>query len=57
MDGRSDNEATIWSPFGEHNNGQIKVKIRAMSPIFNPTIQQLIIHVYTKSQDPSLNTS
>ena len=27
-------------------NGQIKGRIRARSPILNPTIQQLIVHVY-----------
>ena len=38
-------------------NGQIKGKIRARSLILNPTIQQLIVHVYTKFQDSSYNSS
>ena len=38
-------------------NGQIKERIRARGPIFNPTIQQLIIHVYTKFPDSSYNSS
>ena len=29
-------------------NGQIKGRIKARSPILNSTIQQLIVHVYTK---------
>ena len=28
--------------------GQIKGRIKARSPILNPTIQQLIVHMYTK---------
>ena len=38
-------------------NGQIKGRIRAKGPILNPTIQQLIVHVYTKFQDSSYNSS
>ena len=38
-------------------NGQIKGRIRARSPVLNPTIQQLIVHVYTKFQDSSYSSS
>ena len=31
----------------DRKNGQIKGKIRARSPILDPTIQQLIVQVYT----------
>ena len=34
-------------------NGQIKGRLRERSPILNPTIQQLIVHVYTKFQHSS----
>ena len=34
----------------DRKNGQIKGRIRARSPILNPTIQQLIVHVHTKFQ-------
>ena len=38
-------------------NGQIKRQIRARSPIVNPTIQELIVHVYTKFQNSSFKSS
>ena len=38
-------------------NGQIKGRIKARSPIHNPTIQQLIVHVYTKFQHTSFKNS
>ena len=41
----------------DRKNGQIKGMIKARSPILNPTIQQLIFHLYTKFQDSSFNSS
>ena len=38
-------------------NGQIKGRIRARSLILNPTIQQVIVHAYTKFQDSSYSSS
>ena len=38
-------------------NGQIKDRIRARSSILNPTIQQLIVHEYTKFQHSSFKSS
>ena len=38
----------------DRKNRQIQGRIRARSPILNPTIQQLIVHVYTKFQHSSL---
>ena len=48
-----------WHKFSRkrQKNGQIKERIRARGPILNSTIQQLIVHVYTKFQDSSYNSS
>ena len=38
-------------------NSNIKLLMRARSLILDPTIHQLIVHVYTKFQDSSYNSS
>ena len=38
-------------------NGQIKGRIRARSPILDRTVQDLIVHVYTKFQHSSFKNS
>ena len=55
-DGTTDRCKPVYPPLFQ-SGGIIKERIRARSPILNPTIQQLIVHVYTKFQDSSYNSS
>ena len=49
----------LWHKFSHkrQKNGQIKGRMRARSPILNPTIQQVIVYVYTKFQHSNFRSS
>ena len=51
-------EKTVTQIYTEKiENGQIKGRIKAKNPILKSTIQQPIVHINTKFQDSSFNSS